>query len=99
AAAVAGPPPALHPSPPRSVPPVIHSPGGGCINRRSGRERRGPMRRIIVPAAVLFLAAWNGSGDQQGDDDGQCAWEQWGQSGAHEGATCVAGQAPTTTLA
>jgi hypothetical protein len=27
-----------------------------------------------------------------------CSWSQWGQSAAHDGQACVAGQAPTTTL-
>jgi len=55
------------------------------------------MKRSFLGALLLLsLGAWHfGDGD---DDHGVCTWEQWGQSAAHDGETCVAGQSPTNIL-
>src|SRR5262249_4230376 len=47
-------------------------------------------RGCALVIVCLLCGAWNG---------GTCDWTQWGQSAAHEGAVCVAGQENLSMLA
>jgi len=54
---------------------------------------------LIGIAFLLTTNAWAKEGDEDGDDREACSWDQWGQSAAHDGQTCVRAQKPTRELA